>query len=240
MPEPYKPDDYWQRRLTRAFDLKGVGHQSFGHRYNEILYRRKEEVLTAALGELPLSGTQVFDVGVGTGYFTEWFRKRGATVSGVDIAEVAIEHARERFGDGFRVADIGAKDFDGAPPVDIVSMWDVAYHIVDDAAHARAMGHVTALLKPGGRFVMTDWLGAPQDRAVAAHVRGRTLGTYERLFAPLGVRLEGAHPMFHWLNRPVLKGFDEMLAPLYLRLDRGRTKLSTRNLSLAIWKRERA
>ena len=112
MPEPYEPADYWQRRLTRAFDLSGVGHQSFGHRYNEILYRRKEEVLTAALGQFPLAGAQVFDVGVGTGYFTDWFRARGATVSGVDIAEVAVERARQRFGDGFRVADIGAEGFE--------------------------------------------------------------------------------------------------------------------------------
>jgi SAM-dependent methyltransferase len=46
--------------------------------------------------------------GCGRGDYVGWFRDRGASVTGVDVSETAIEHARERFGDAatFHHADL--------------------------------------------------------------------------------------------------------------------------------------
>lgn len=236
-PSGYRPDEYWSRRLQRSFDLTGVGHQAFSSRYNDLLYARKVELLEAALRGLDLRGARVFDIGVGTGFFTAWYAGRGAQVSGVDITPISVERARERWGDRFRVADIGAPDFPVPDPVDLVSMWDVAYHIVDEDAHRRALAHIAATLKPGALFVMTDWLGVSQDRMIAEHVRARSLATYRERLGGLGVDLVAARPLFHLLNRRWSRALDERLAPLYLWLDRRAWWLARRNLSFAVWRK---
>lgn len=55
-----------------------------------------------------LEGASVLLAGCGRGDYVPWYRERGATVTGVDVSETAIEHARERFGDEatFRRADL--------------------------------------------------------------------------------------------------------------------------------------
>lgn len=234
---PYRPDEYWNRRLSKSFDLTGVGHQAFSTDYNDLLYARKVELLEEALHGVSLNGASVFDIGVGTGFFTGWYAERGAKVSGVDITPIAVERARERWGDQFRVADVGAADYEVGPPADLVSMWDVAYHIVDEAAHTRAMHHIAATLKPGALFVMTDWLGVPEDRMIAEHVRARSLATYRQRLGAEGVDLVRSQPLFHLLNRRWFRALDERLAGLYLWVDRRAWWLARRNLSFAVWRK---
>lgn len=237
MDESYRPQDYWERRLQRRFDLRGVGHGGFSTFYNRWLYKRKQHCLTTALRGIAVQDHTVLDVGCGTGFFVDWYLRHGATVSGIDITEVSIARLRARFPGDFRTQDIGAAGYAPPAPVDIVNMWDVMYHIVDPDAFHRTLRNVAASLKPGGHFLTTDWLGAPSDQRVAEHVQARCLATYSPRLAELGFEQVALHPLYQLLNQRRLAALDDVLAPIYYLLDDHAKKISRTNLSLGVWQK---
>lgn len=237
MPTPYKPSTYWEDRLRTSFNLRGVGHRNFSESYNVWLYRRKERCIEARLHGVQLSGMQVLDVGCGTGFFVDWYLRRGAHVTGVDITEVSVERLRAKFPGNFHSMDIAAPDFAVSGPFDIVNMWDVMYHIVDPEAYDRALANIAAHLKPGGLFLTTDWFGAPSDSRVADHVQARCLATYQARLSGSGLDLVGVSPLYGALNKRILGGADNLLAPVYYLLDGFARRPSRRNLSLALWRK---
>lgn len=236
--EPYDPKRYWEGRLRDRFDLRGVGHLGFGAGYNGWLYRAKASRLERALAGVPLAGARVLDVGCGTGFFVAWYGARGAEVTGLDITEVSIERLSRRFRGTFRVQDVSAPDYEPGEPFAIVNMWDVVYHIVDDARFAQAMDNVARSVAPGGRFLLTDRFGAPADERTAEHVKFRCRATYEQVLAPHGLSLERLVPLYRWLNLPHLGRLDNLLGPLYYWLDRRDGRLAVDNLAVAVWRRD--
>lgn len=93
----------------------------------------------------------MLDVGCGTGFFIERWRKLGAkNIVGVDITSVAIKNLREKYSDvEFYQMDIG----DSIQSVlkgnfCAVSAFDVLYHIVDDKKYVKAINNIYSLLKP--------------------------------------------------------------------------------------------
>src|SRR4051812_42511429 len=109
MSSPYQPDTYWQDRLSKHFNLSGVGHLSYSAAYNEWLYRRKANALRQALAGRDVKGSRVLDVGSGTGFFVRWYSERGASVHGVDITAVSVERLSAEFpAHAFTRADISA------------------------------------------------------------------------------------------------------------------------------------
>jgi 2-polyprenyl-3-methyl-5-hydroxy-6-metoxy-1,4-benzoquinol methylase len=76
--EQYDPSEYWERRLSKRFNLRGVGHISYSEGYNTWLYRRKKRCLEDFFGGVDLQGKDVLDIGSGTGFFVEWYLARKA------------------------------------------------------------------------------------------------------------------------------------------------------------------
>jgi SAM-dependent methyltransferase len=76
-------------------------------------------------------GRRVLDAGCGEGYGTALLAAAGATsVVGVDVDEPTIEHARERYGGEFQVADLVELPFaDGA--FDLVVCFEAIEHVAD-------------------------------------------------------------------------------------------------------------
>lgn len=237
MSKSYTPSTYWEDRLKRSFNLRGVGHLNFSESYNAWLYRRKARCIEARLRDVPLRGTRVLDVGCGTGFFVDWYSRRGADVTGVDITEVSVERLRTKFLGAFYTRDITAPDFSVPGPFDIVNMWDVMYHIVDPDAYDRALTNIAGHLKPAGLFLTTDWFGAPADSRVADHVQARCLGTYQEKLGRLGLDLVGVSPLYGALNKRILGSADNLLAPVYYLLDGFARQVSRRNLSLSLWRK---
>jgi ubiquinone/menaquinone biosynthesis C-methylase UbiE len=106
----------------------------------------------------PQSGQRWLDLACGTGAIAERAAERGADVTGLDLAPVLIETAKERAAElgldiDYVVGDCEALQFDDAS-FDRVSSTCGVMFAPDHEASARELGRVTA---PGGRIALANW-----------------------------------------------------------------------------------
>jgi 2-polyprenyl-3-methyl-5-hydroxy-6-metoxy-1,4-benzoquinol methylase len=233
--EQYNPQQYWQKRLQENFNLRGVGNIGFSQSYNGWQYRRKAQVIKKIFHNTNLDKLEVLDVGCGTGFFTQWYLHRGAKIVGIDIAEKSVETLSSQFPGTFRMQDIASAEYEPLRLFDIVNMWDVIYHIVDDCAYERALDNISASLKPGGLFIFSDFLGRPSDTLIAAHVKARCLETHRRALVKRGLTFKAVYPVYSLLNVPHFGRFDNLLGGLYFALDAFQQRPATSNLSVGVW-----
>lgn len=100
-----------------------------------------------------LVGKRVVDVGCGGGILAESMARRGASVTGVDMAEAALEAARQHGRDNDVPVDYRcqtAEDLAQAEPAgfDVVTCMELLEHVPDPASLIQACGR---LVKPGGQ-----------------------------------------------------------------------------------------
>jgi hypothetical protein len=87
-------------------------------------------------------------------------------------------------------------------PFDAVSAFDVFFHIVAEAAYARAWRNVASLLGPGGLFLFTEnFLRNEPERQ--QHLVSRTLCEIERHAYDAGFEILSRRPVFVLMNRPI-------------------------------------
>jgi SAM-dependent methyltransferase len=196
----YEPREFWQRRLSEHFDLRGTGESGLSLAYNRACYALRRSVLDRALADAgaTLAGRTVLDVGCGTGFFTAYYLERGARVTGLDIAPVAVERLAARHPEArFLLADVSEAEISGR--FDIVNAFDVLYHITDDARWERAVRHLAAAVAPGGLLLATDTFAALGG--LALHNRSRPLDRYRALLAEAGLAIGRIYPTHVLLNR---------------------------------------
>jgi SAM-dependent methyltransferase len=235
---PFDNKRYWETRLREHYSLAGVGYLRLGRRYNEWMYRIRGEVfdrvVQATGNRQPATGwrgAKVLDVGAGTGFYVDRWLRMGATVTGLDLTEVAVRELSRCFpAVNFVQADIGGPLGGGTlaerllPPgsFDAVSAFDVLFHIVDDAAYARAFQNIAALLRPGGWFLWSDnFLRHPTERV--AHQVSRSLAESTAAVEAAGFQVVERVPMFVLMNypadttsKPARWGWTAMVAPAAL------------------------
>lgn len=119
------------------------------HRYT------KEWHIPAAAGFAHTKDLAVLEVGCGLGTDGAQFAKAGATYTGIDLTDAAVELARRRFElfdlpGTFRVADAEHLDFPDNS-FDLVYSHGVLHHTPDTAAAVREIHRV---LRPGGKAVV--------------------------------------------------------------------------------------
>lgn len=197
-------DGYWHDRLSRSFNLQGVGLIGRSLAFNRWGYRARR----AALGRLvsDASGARVLDVGSGTGYWIDhWHRLGAAAVSGLDLTELSVDRLRLTFpGDRFERADIRVSiPFEG--PFDLISAIDVLLHVTDDDGYRSGLANLREVAAPGARLVLLEPIssGRPRPMAPGADSRTRSLAEVEEALGATGWTLERRFPTTWLLSNPV-------------------------------------
>ena len=235
-------DRYWEERLGAHYDERGVGDIGMSRAYNQRLYAVRRRVFRRVANALPVrpADAAVFDVGSGTGvYIEEWLRWGAASVTGSDITRHAVDALTRRFPrERFVRLDIGAPRDESQPPLaeqyDVVSAFDVLFHIVDDAAYERALGNIAARLRSRGWFLYSDNLVEQSSGTIHYVSRPESfiLGALERQ----GFRVVRRVPMFVFMNEPV-RSRSRLLRGLFARSYRlaGRSERSGALLGNALF-----
>ena len=206
-PEAFDPDRYWEGMHRRNRGFAAVGFGGLGVGFNSWMYRVRRRVLRRALRRTGLSavGATVFDVGAGTGFYVrEWLELGASRVDGSDLSAAAVEGLQ----DAFPTAEFVREDV--AEPrravngrrYDLVSAFDVLFHIVDDGRFTRAIGNIAELTRPGGHFLLSDnFVHGPALRG--RHQVSRSLSEIESTLEAAGFDIVARLPVFFLMNTPV-------------------------------------
>jgi len=203
-----KDRSYWEERLASHWGLQGVGYLGYGVRYNKWLYAVRREILRRHLLSLSieLSRANVLDIGSGTGFWLEQWKGLGVrSLQGSDIAAGAVEGLKEKFQE-IDIAQIDIAEtlerFDWNGKFDVVSAFDVLFHITEDGRFHRAIENISILLKRGGYFFFSDnFIHGTAKRT--DHQVSRSLNEIEAVVRKSGLRIVRRAPMFVLMNAPI-------------------------------------
>jgi len=159
-PPDYSPEEYWEKRLSKNFNLVGVGNKRLSERKNEELYQVKKEIVLRGFKNngIKISDIKIADVGCGVGYWTSVFKENGCKdYLGIDISESAVERLKVIFPE-YRFICANISELKIEEKFDLVFMIDVTQHIVDDEKFKNSMGFVKGILNDNGYLFVTSWL----------------------------------------------------------------------------------
>ena len=234
----YDVKEYWETRLRTHRNLTGVGFKNFSEYYNRWVYRMKKVAIERHLRDVDLKGKHVLDVGCGIGFFVQWFLDKGANVHGLDISDFVIDEIRKKFtGPTFEVSDISSPDYSPGRKFDIINLWDVIYHQVEEEKFKQSLSNMAASSSKGALMLITDQFGAKADIHSSSHVTYRCLETYKRVMPSLGFKLRSSAPIFRSLGlyHPLIGPVNRYMGPFFYLLDRFNKKVPDDNISLTIW-----
>lgn len=201
------PKSYWEKRLASHTGLTGVGYISLGQHYNNWLYKVRQKVFLKLMKSrhINFSATDVVDIGSGTGFYIEQWKKLGVkSITGTDITTVAVNRLQEKYpGHQFYQMDIG-DSLSSTPQAqyDIVSAFDVLFHIVDDSRFEKAIENIHTLLRPEGLFIFSDNF-LHRETSRSAWQASRSLYEIESVLAKTGFTIVQRTPMFVLMNSPI-------------------------------------
>jgi SAM-dependent methyltransferase len=204
---PFDAGAYWEARLNAHPGLCGVGNTLLGSSYIAWLYKMRRLVFMRLMRLLKLNyrASRVLDVGSGTGFYLKLWNELGAgSVSGCDLTDTAVCRLQKEFpGASIHRVDIGDRLPAGfAGEYEIVSAFDVLFHIVDDDRYTQALQNIHSLLAPEGMFVFSDLL--VHDRPVKdVHMVCRPLDEVMRLLNETGFEIVRRVPMFVVMEQPL-------------------------------------
>jgi len=172
-----------------------------------------DPILLKWLGDV--HGMRILDAGCGGGYFSRILARRGARVSGVDVAARLLAHAeaeeaREPLGVRYARADLADLSRFRARSFDLVVANVV---LVDVRRYRRAIAELFRVLAPGGRFLFSlthpsfesptpgTWVREPED---SERIEDRLFLKVDRYFDRVGL---------YWgpTDRPGVPGFHRPL-----------------------------
>jgi len=203
-----KEKSYWEERLRENWGLGGVGYLGHGVPYNKWLYAVRKRVVRRCISELPvtLSSAKVLDIGSGTGFWLDVWRELGArSITGTDITTGAVDRLRAAYPE-MEVFQMDIAGEQERVPIqgdfDLVSAFDVLFHITDDNRFRRAVVNIASVLAPGGYLVFSD--NFVHGAAVRVdHQVSRPLKEIEDALAANGLNVVRRAPMFVVMNAPI-------------------------------------
>jgi SAM-dependent methyltransferase len=199
---------YWENRLSEKWGLHGVGHLSYGRPYNEWLYRVRQRVFLRHVHglQMELRTAAVLDIGSGTGFWLNMWKSVGVrNLIGSDLTSVAVKNLRKENPD-MEIRELDITDPEAVAGIegafDLVSAFDVLFHITEKERFIAALTNVTRLLRTGGYFLFSDCLVHKKSRH-AVHEVDRTIGDFDRELRANGLEIRSRVPVFVLMNTPI-------------------------------------
>ncbi len=204
-PQDYEPREYWERRLATSLNLGGVGHLGLGDPFNRWMYEAKYVAVRRLLERngVQLSGAKLLDLGVGIGAWIPFWKELGIReIVGVDVSPSAIAFLRRRFpSDDFVVADVTQ----GIPfygSFDLVTAFDVLYHVTDELAFEVALRNVAKSGAHGSWVLFSDGFGS-QSYQAESHVYYRSMARYREVLEANSFEILDWQPVFFTMEYPI-------------------------------------
>lgn len=226
----FNPKEYWENRLTQEFSLQGVGRIDMGRNYNNWLYRVRRKVFIASIRSLrkDFADADILDIGSGTGFYIERWEELGCSkITGLDLTEVVVKQLKNKYPQHtFEQLDISDKLTEKVRDwqFDIISGFDVLFHIVDDDRYYKAFENIYSMLATDGIFIFSD-LFLHGETKRSTHIVHRSLKKIDHILSDVGFQVLDRRPMFVLMNAPwdsnskVLKKFWQMLTKAVQRSD---------------------
>lgn len=195
----YDPAAYWSKRLGDSEGLEAVGWQGLGRSFNGWLYRRRAAVFrqVARAYGFDRHPPAVLELGPGTGFYVDlWSQMSVRELTGIDIAPPAVARLRKRFpAYQFLSGDIGRPM--ALPPhaFDVVTAFDLLFHLTDESAFDQALASIVRALRPGGIVLITDLFPETKEIRLPHHY-ARTAGRYREALSAVGLDLDQRRPVF--------------------------------------------
>jgi SAM-dependent methyltransferase len=206
--DEFDPKTYWEKRLKKDYSLHGVGYIGHGEAYNKWMYKVRRKVFRRTLNKLGNihNSAWILDVGSGTGFYIDLWKSEGFNnLIGLDLTEVAVRQLEEKFPDVFFYqVDISGELIDqiSEKKFQVISIFDVLFHIVDDDKFNLALKNIHDILDDGGYFIFTDnFIHAPTYRS--KHHVSRNIKEFYSALEKAGFEVISRKPAFVLMNAPV-------------------------------------
>lgn len=204
----FDPGQYWEKTLKDMWGLHGVGYLGMGQYYNGWMYKVRKKVFLRYIKPLALNWNKIdiLDIGSGVGFYVKLWKMLGVkSITATDITTFAVEQLQKEFPDSecykldigdTLTGEIGNKRYD------VISAFDVLFHIVDDNRYQKAFENISKMLRPGGLFIFSD------NFLHGETIRGenqvcRSLKDIEGILKKLNFKIKLRVPMFVLMNNPV-------------------------------------
>lgn len=209
--DAYRPPDYWSALYDAADDLGVVGYPTLPLAFNRYVYANAARGVLRGFAAAGISvrDRSVLDVGSGTGFWVDLWRREGAAkVWGSDLVPTAVERLRDRFpGSEFAAADITEQAPFPGTTFDVVTVMSVLLHVVDERRFEQALANLASQVTPGGVLAVLDplvvrgrWMPAAAE---SSHNVVRTLARWTDAAAGAGLRITTVAPTASFLSDPV-------------------------------------
>jgi len=130
-------------------------------------------------------------------------RSRAREIFGLDFTHIAISKLRKKYSSHlFFEVDIGG-DLEkiGCKKFDIISAFDVLFHIVDDKRFEKAIENISSLLNPGGILLISD-IFLHNKTLRDEHLVWRNLEYIEAKLIENGFKITNRISIFFLMNVP--------------------------------------
>lgn len=197
---------YWRQRVSGEMGLGAVGHRSLGASYNRWIYQRRLDVLGKICNDTIQihSDTRVLDLGCGSGFYEAYWHSCAIRhLTGIDISAQNISALQQVFpAYRFIEADITDGKTSLETKYDIVTLFDVLYHLVDDTAAVAALAFAADHVAQNGRILIFDQL-VRSDYTLRQHVKFRGRDHFFEMLHSRGMEVEMEVPLFVFLEPPI-------------------------------------
>jgi SAM-dependent methyltransferase len=207
MEREYNPGVYWEERLSRRLDLTTVGQSGLGYVYNSWLYRARFRAMYRALRKLNLntSSKSLIDIGVGSGAWIPFWQKHNISkIVGLDIASASVCGLKNRYPQySFLRADIcSTSKIHSGETFDIVTAFDVLFHVTNDSDFSNGILNLSKLVKRGGWLILSDSF-CKKSWGPFYHEYHRSYDHYLKEFNSRGLNPVHIEPIFYTMTTTI-------------------------------------